>query len=86
MGKDVKIYALSTCVHCRNAKNLLEELLGIDGFECIYTDRLSGDDRNKIMRDLRDVNPAISFPTTVIDDQCVVGFKEERLRKLLGDE
>ena len=84
MKQDVTLYAISTCVHCTRTKELLLELLGQDGFTCVYTDRLSGDERNVTIRILRRVNPDLSFPTTVIGDAVVIGFKEDKLRALLG--
>lgn len=83
MDNKVTLYALSTCIHCRKTKELLEELLGPDGFDCIYTDRLSGDERNDTLRELRRINPEVSFPTTVSGDDHVVGFKQDRIRELL---
>ena len=83
MTKKVTIYALSTCVHCRKTKELLEELLGTNGLKCIYTDRLSGEERNDTLRELRQVNPELSFPTTVIGNDVVVGFKPDKIHELL---
>lgn len=83
MAHDVTLFALSTCVHCRNTKEYLEEQLGQDGFECIYTDRLFGDQRNNVMRKLRAVNPDLSFPTIVIDGTPVLGFKKDKIDQLL---
>lgn len=83
MDKNVTLYALSTCIHCKNTKAFLEELLGADGFDCIYTDRLSGEERNDTLRNLRRINPEVSFPTTVVGDDHVVGFKQDKIRELL---
>ncbi|MGE4557819.1 MAG: glutaredoxin family protein [Desulfovibrionaceae bacterium] len=84
MGRNVVLYALSTCAHCRKTRELLESILGEDGFQTHYVDRLSGDERNDRMRELRRVNPELSFPTTVIDGATVVGAREARIRELLA--
>ncbi|BCS89771.1 glutaredoxin family protein [Pseudodesulfovibrio sediminis] len=83
MSKDVTLYALSTCVHCHNTRDFLTEMLGIDGFKCVFTDRLSGDERNDTMRMLRSVNSELSFPTIVIGDDVVLGFKKDKIRELV---
>ncbi len=73
------LYALSTCAHCAKVKGLLEEL-GVD-YNCVYVDRLAGDDRNKRMRELKRHNPELSFPTLVAGDDVIVGSKEEQIRQ-----
>ncbi len=83
MASTIKLYALSTCPHCSQAGELLEALVGPDGFEHIYVDRLFGDKRNDTMRELRTINPEMSFPTLIIDGEVITGFKEKRIRKLL---
>ncbi len=82
---DIILYGLSTCVHCQKTGELLEELLGASGYEHIYADRLFGEKRNNVMSTLRRINPTMSFPTVVIGEEVVVGFKEDRIRKLLGE-
>lgn len=83
MHPPVIIYALSTCVHCAKAKELLDEL--IDGnYTCHYVDRLTGDDRNDRMRELRLINPTLSFPTIRIGDTVILGNKDDEIRVALG--
>lgn len=82
--QSVTIYALSTCHHCGKAKELLESLIGADGFTCHYVDRLSGDARNDIMRELRRANPSLSFPTVVIGDTVIIGNKDEEIKAALA--
>jgi glutaredoxin len=85
MPPKITLYALSTCAHCRKTGQLLLDLVGEDGFTHIYVDRLSGDERNETMRELRRVNPTMSFPTVVIGEEVVTGFKEERITELIGN-
>ncbi len=76
------LYALSTCVWCRRTKTLLDELK-VD-YDFIYTDELSGPEKDAVVKALEEVNPARSFPTLVLGPgKCIIGFKEEELRKEL---
>lgn len=79
--KPVKVYALSTCVHCRNCKDYLNEM-GVN-YECVHVDQLTGEERKLIVEEVRKLNPSVSFPTVVVGDKVVVGFKKEELSKLL---
>ncbi len=79
---DVTLYALSTCVHCKNARKYLDEC-GTD-YECIYVDKLQGDERKAMIDEVRKHNPSLSFPTIRIGDKVVVGFRKDELKELLG--
>jgi len=83
MSKEVTLYALSTCVHCHNTREFLTDKLGIDGFKCVFTDRLSGEEKNDTMRLMRQVNSQLSFPTIVIGDDVILGFKKDKIIELL---
>ena len=83
-GKDkgkVTLYALSTCIWCKKTKELLSSL-GVD-FNYIYVDLLKGDDRSKIIDEVKQYNPSCSFPTLVIGDKCIVGFREKEIGEAL---
>lgn len=77
----IKVYALSTCIHCSHCKEYLEEQ-GQE-YECVYVDRLSGDERNQVMAEMRRINPALSFPTVIVEDKVIIGFDKEALEKAL---
>jgi glutaredoxin-like protein NrdH len=77
----VTLYALSTCVWCKMTKELLSKL-GI-GFDFIYVDLLKGADRSSIIEEVKHYNPACSFPTLVIGERCIVGFREKEIREAL---
>lgn len=76
----IMLYALSTCGWCRKTKELLNEL-GVE-YEYIYVDLL--EDEDTAMDEVKKLNPRRSFPTLVIDDKCIVGFKEDEIREALG--
>jgi glutaredoxin-like protein NrdH len=78
----IMLYALSTCGWCRKTKELLNEL-GVD-YEYIYVDLLEDEDEDTAMDQVKKWNPRLSFPTLVIDDKCIVGFKEDEIREALG--
>jgi glutaredoxin-like protein NrdH len=80
--KTVKMYTLSTCVHCKAAKKLMQEL-GVP-FEFTDVDLLSGSERASAMDEVRRLNPACSFPTIVIGDVVIVGNREDKIREALG--
>jgi glutaredoxin-like protein NrdH len=77
------LYTLSTCVHCSHTKDFLKEC-GVD-YDYIDVDQLQGDERQKIIDQLKKFNPALSFPTILVDDgdTVIVGFKKEDLKKAL---
>ena len=81
MSADIKVYALSTCVHCKHAKEFLEEKH--IPYDCVHVDYLTGEERTKIMDIVRKLNPALSFPTIVIGDKVIVGFRRDELLAML---
>ena len=77
----VTLYALSTCIWCKKTKELLSSL-GV-GFNYIYVDLLKGNDRSKMVEEVKKYNPACSFPTLVVGDKCIVGYKEKEIKEAL---
>lgn len=82
-GLKIKLYTLSTCSHCTRTKKFFRDL-GID-MEYTDVDLLAGAEREKVMDEVRKLNPDCSFPTICIGDHIIVGFSEERIRKALGE-
>ena len=82
MGTNVKIYSLSTCSHCRATKKLLGEC-GVK-YEFTDVDQLDGEERKAILEDVKKFNPRCSFPTIVIGETVIVGYKEDEIRAALG--
>ena len=77
----IRLFTLSTCSHCIKTKKFFKEA-GIDA-EFTDVDLLEGADREKVMDEVRKLNPDVTFPTICIGDTIVVGFNEERIRKAL---
>ena len=82
MGNNVKMYTLSTCSHCKATKRFMDEC-NIT-YEFTDVDLLDGEERQAILEDVRKLNPKCSFPTIVIGEKVIVGFKENELREALG--
>jgi glutaredoxin len=78
----IVMYALSTCGWCKKTKRLLNEM----GVEYHYTDvdLLEGEKKAKAMEELERWNPRRSFPTLVINDECIVGYQEEKIKEAIG--
>ena len=80
---NVKLYALSTCGWCRKAKTFLDD--NDIEYDLVYVDLLDKDEKEQVLSVVRKWNPRASFPTVVVDDaESVAGFKEARLREILG--
>ncbi|MBA4368419.1 MAG: glutaredoxin family protein [Desulfobacterium sp.] len=82
MNSDVKVYSLSTCSHCKSTKKLLSECN--IAYDYIDVDTLVGDERKAIIEDVKKVNSRCSFPTIVIRDKVIVGYKEKEIKEALG--
>ena len=78
----VMLYALSTCIWCNKTKSLLSELGA--AYDYIDVDLLEGGDKHKALDEIGKYNPAKTFPTLVIGDESIRGFKEDLVRKALG--
>lgn len=79
---DVLLYALSTCVWCKKTRGLLEEL-NVD-YDYEYVDLLEGEQQDKVMREIEELNPQGGFPTMVINKtKVIVGFKPEEISEAL---
>ena len=82
--KAVRIFSLSTCSHCKSAKKMLAECTV--KYEFVDVDLLEGKERAAILEDVRKFNPKCSFPTIIIGEKVVVGFKEKEIKEALGLE
>ncbi len=78
MSKDILVFALSTCIHCRHCKEYLSEK-GIP-YEVTEVDRLDKNQQTEAMDEVRKYNPACSFPTIVINggEKVLIGFSKKR--------
>ncbi|MCF8061761.1 MAG: glutaredoxin family protein [Deltaproteobacteria bacterium] len=79
---DVKMYSLSTCSHCKSTKRFLSDCNVQYDFTDV--DLLEGEERQAILEDVRKINPRCSFPTIIIGDRVIVGYKEDEIKEALG--
>jgi glutaredoxin len=82
MQEPVMMYTLSTCGHCKATKRLLDECKIQFEFEDV--DLLQGEERAAMLEEVKKWNPNCSFPTIIIGDKVIVGFKENEIREALG--
>ena len=76
------LYALSTCIHCKQTRNLLDELKV--AYDYLYVDQLSRAEMDEILKELEKKNPRGSFPTLVInDDTVIVGSRLDEIKEAL---
>ena len=82
MATKVKIFTLSTCSHCRATKKFLHDN-GV-AFDYVDVDLLQGAERENILQEVMKYNPNKSFPTIIVGDKIIVGFRENDIREALG--
>ena len=82
MENKIKIYTLTTCSHCKATKRFLDECSVQYDFTDV--DMLKGEERQAILDDVRKLNPRCSFPTIIIGEKVIVGFKENEIKEALG--
>ena len=80
----VKIYSLTTCSHCKSTKKLLSDCT--IQYDFVDVDTLVGEERAAILEDVKKLNPKCSFPTIIIGNTVIVGFKEKEIKEALGLE
>jgi glutaredoxin len=78
----IKLYSLSTCSHCKSTKKLLADCTV--QYEFVDVDLLEGDERKAILEDVKKFNPKCSFPTIIIGQKVIVGYKENEIKEALG--
>lgn len=77
---DVIVFALSTCIWCKRAKALLQEL-GVK-YRYLDVDTLEYDDKEQLYADL---GQRLSFPTVLINgSRWIKGFQEDEITEALG--
>jgi len=78
----VKVFSLSTCSHCKATKKLLGECT--IKYDFVDVDLLQGEERTAILEEVKKFNPNCSFPTVIIGDKVIVGYKEKEIKEALG--
>lgn len=78
----VFLYALSTCGHCKNTKKLLND--NDIKYDSVDVDLLPRDEMSKALDEVRKVNPQAAFPTLLIGDKVIIGYRELEILEALG--
>lgn len=81
-SQPVKVFSLSTCSHCKATKKLLGECT--IKYEFVDVDLLQGEERAAVLEDVKKFNPKCSFPTIIIGDKVIVGYRENEIKEALG--
>jgi hypothetical protein len=53
-------------------------------YDVVEVDLLEGDARKAILEDVKKFNPKCSFPTIIIGEKVIVGYREEEIMEALG--
>ncbi len=78
----ILLFALSTCIWCKKTKALLKDL-GVE-YKYVDVDLLEGTARREATEEMEKWDSSGSFPLLIIDSEAVTGFKETKIRRLLG--
>lgn len=81
MQQPVKMYTLSTCSHCKATKKFLDDCKV--KYEFIDVDLLEMEEKAAILEDVRKWNPQCSFPTIIIGNKVIVGYREDEIKEAL---
>lgn len=81
MEKPVKVYTLSTCSHCKSTKKFLNACAV--KYEFTDVDLLEGEERAAILEDMKKWNPRCSFPTIIIGERVIIGYREAEIKEAL---
>lgn len=82
MQTPVKLYALSTCPHCKCAKQFLSDC-EVE-FDCTDVDKAPKEDVAAIFEEVKRLTSRCSFPTIVIGNKVIIGYREDQIREALG--
>jgi glutaredoxin-like protein NrdH len=82
MQKVCKLYSLSTCSHCKSCKRFLGDC-GVE-YEFTDVDLLPDEDRKETIDEIKRLTDRCAFPTVIIGEKVIVGFKEKEIREALG--
>ena len=81
--RQVKLFALSTCVWCKRTKRLLNEM-GVD-YDFVDVDLLPEDEEREIRDYIDRLDTDGGFPVIIIDGKEVIsGYDEYRIRQALS--
>lgn len=80
--RNVKIFTISTCFHCRSLKKMLDE--HNIPYEFTDIDLMPDAERQAFLAAIEKYNEKKSFPVVIIGNKAIVGFQAQLIRQELG--
>ncbi len=80
----VKVYSLSTCPWCKKVKKFLDEK-DVE-YEVVDVDLAQGDEQKQALEEVEKLTGKRAFPVTVINDEVISGYKEDKIEEALKNE
>jgi glutaredoxin-like protein NrdH len=77
-----KVFALSTCPYCKQARAFLDES-GV-AYDVVEVDKLTGQERAAAIDEVKALSGGTSFPVLVMHGEVVVGYNKARIQQLIG--
>jgi glutaredoxin-like protein NrdH len=77
-----RLYSLSTCSHCKACKRFLGDC-GVE-YEFTDVDLLPENDKVEVIEEIRRLTTRCAFPTIIVGEKVIVGFREKEIREALG--
>ncbi|MDH3328219.1 MAG: glutaredoxin family protein [Desulfobulbaceae bacterium] len=78
----VQIFTISTCIHCKALKKMLDEHK--IPYEFTDIDLMPKEERDSFIAAIIQYNEKKTFPVVMIGNKAIVGFQEQVIRKELG--
>lgn len=79
---DIKVFALSTCPYCHQARAYLTE--NNVPFDVVEVDKLTGAERESVVEEVKRLSGGTSFPVIVSGETVVVGFDKAAIARMAG--
>ncbi len=77
----VIVFSLSTCTNCKDSVKLLEKYNV--PYELTDVDMLEKKEQAHLIDDLKQFSPSVSFPTIIIGETVINGYKEKEIVRTL---
>jgi glutaredoxin-like protein NrdH len=55
-------------------------------YDCVHVDKLEGDERRRMIEEIKKTNPGCAFPMLLIGSKVIIGFKREEIKEALNLE
>ena len=78
----VRIFTLSTCVHCQALKDMLAQ--HAITFECTDIDLMPKEQRRQFLKEIVVYNPQKTFPIVIVNGKAIVGYRQDLIKRELG--